>query len=122
MSKVRLKVRGTSTFVSVNSKTFIDALNQGINKTDDSINIGGTQYIASSVQIDPAVGNATLVAGVVAVAYPGITTTSVVILAKQSLGAGGMGNLSYVLNPGVGFTINSSAGTDVAVVSYMVVE
>ena len=122
MSKVRLKVRGTTTFVSVDTKAFLDAVKQGINKADDSINIAGTQYVASSAQIDPAAGNATLVAGTVAVPYPGITATSIVVLSKQSLGGGGVGNLSYTLNPGVGFTINSSVGGDVAVVSYIVVE
>jgi hypothetical protein len=122
MSKVRLKVRGTSTLVTVDAKAFLDSVKQGINKVDDSINIGGTQYIASSVQIDPAAGNATLVAGTVPVAYPAITATSVVLLGKKTLGGGGVGNLSYALNPGVGFTINSSSGTDVAEVSYMVVE
>jgi hypothetical protein len=122
MSKVRLKVRGTSTFVSVDAKQFLTALNSGINKADDSINIGGTQYIASSVQIDPAAGNATLVGGTIAVPHPAITATSIVMLGKKSLGGGGVGNLSYTLNPGVGFTINSSAGTDVTEVSYMIVE
>jgi hypothetical protein len=122
MSRVRLKVRGTSTFVSVDAKAFLNAVQQGINKADDSINIAGTQYIASSVQIDPAAGNATLVGGTVPVAYPAITANSVVLLAKKGLGGGGVGNLSYAINPGVGFTINSSSGTDVAEVSYMVVE
>ena len=122
MSKVRLKVRGTTTFVSVDTKAFLDAVKQGINKADDSINIAGTQYIASSAQIDPAAGNATLIGGTIAVAYPGITANSIVLLGKKDLGGGGVGNLSYALNPGVGFTINSSSGTDVANVSYLVVE
>lgn len=65
-------------------------------------------------------GNATLVAGTVAVANTLVKSTSKVIVGRKTIG-GTAGNLSYTLNAGVGFTINSSSGTDTSVATYLLI-
>jgi hypothetical protein len=63
--------------------------------------------------------NATLVGGTIAVADTSVTANSVVFLTRKTIG-GTAGNLSYTVSAGVGFTISSSSGTDVSVVSHLV--
>jgi hypothetical protein len=118
---VKLKRRDTGVLTSVSTKTFLDALSAGINKADDSINIGGVHYIASSLSTGDS-GNATLVGGTIPVALASITANSVVILGRKAINGGGVGNLTYTLSPGVGFNINSTSGTDVSDVSWVVME
>lgn len=66
-------------------------------------------------------GNATLVAGTITVANTSITANSIVLYARKTIG-GVAGNLSYTLNAGVGFTINSSNVADISTVSYFIIE
>lgn len=66
-------------------------------------------------------GNADLSGGTKAVSNTTVTANTVIILCVKSIG-GTPGTLSYTLNPGVGFTINSSSGTDTSTVSYLLVE
>jgi len=65
-------------------------------------------------------GLATLVAGTVVIANTNVTATSYIRHYRQTAG-GTLGELSIVLNPGVGFTINSSAA-ETSTVFYEIVE
>lgn len=67
-----------------------------------------------------AAGNATLVAGTVVVANTAVVAGSIVLLSRKTIG-GTAGNLSYTVSAGVGFTINSSSGTDTSVVSWVLI-
>lgn len=69
---------------------------------------------------DASIGNATLVAGTIAVASTRIAAGSYVVLTRKTIG-GTAGNLSYTLSAGVGFTINSSSGTDTSTVTWVIV-
>lgn len=62
-------------------------------------------------------GNATLVTGTKAVADTSVTASTVVMLSRKTAG-GTLGNLTYTVSAGVGFTITSTSGTDTSVVSY----
>lgn len=68
-----------------------------------------------------AIGNATLVGGTVDVANTAVTANSYVILSRKTVG-GTAGNLTYVLDPGVKFTIGSSSGSDTSVVTWVLVQ
>lgn len=65
--------------------------------------------------------SAVLVAGTKAVADTAITANSV-ILYNRSLTGGTTGQLSYVLNAGVGVTFNSTSGTDTSTIVYIVLK
>lgn len=67
------------------------------------------------------VGNATLVGGTIAVVDTTITANTIILTTRKTIG-GTAGNLTYVLNAGVGFTINSDNALDTSVVSYFLVE
>ncbi len=64
-----------------------------------------------------AFGNATLVAGTIAVANTLVTADSIVVVGRKTIG-GTVGNMSYTVSAGVGFTITSSNALDTSVVSY----
>jgi hypothetical protein len=68
-----------------------------------------------------SVGNATLVAGTIAVANTAVAANSYVLLSRKTIG-GTAGNLSYTVSAGVGFTITSSSGTDTSVVTWVLVQ
>lgn len=65
-------------------------------------------------------GNATLVGGTIAVANTLVKSTSKLLTTRKTIG-GTAGNLSYTVTAGVGFTINSSSGTDTSVVTYLLI-
>lgn len=65
-------------------------------------------------------GSATLVAGAVVVANTSITANSVITF--MPVGIANAGFMGVTLNPGVGFTINSSNAADVRVVKYTITE
>jgi hypothetical protein len=65
-------------------------------------------------------GQATLVAGTVAVADAAIKSTSRVIYSRKTIG-GTPGNNSVVITDGVGFTFSSSSGTDTSVLDYLII-
>lgn len=66
-------------------------------------------------------GNATLPAPSGAVVTDAkIKSTSVIILGRKTI-SGTAGTLSYTLNAGTSFTINSSSSTDAGVISYLVI-
>jgi hypothetical protein len=64
-------------------------------------------------------GNASLVAGTVAVADAKVTASSIVLLTRKSAG-GTLGNLAYSLSAGVGITISSTSNLDTSVVTYQI--
>jgi hypothetical protein len=66
-------------------------------------------------------GTSTLVAGTIVVANTSITASSRVFVSRMATG-GTAGHLSIVLNAGVGFTINSSSGTDTSTVAWFIME
>ena len=66
-------------------------------------------------------GLVTLVTGFKVVANKYITANSMIRLTCQT-SSGTQGSLSVSLNPGVGFTITSTSGTDVSTVFYEIVE
>jgi hypothetical protein len=70
------------------------------------------------IRCPAVVGEATLVAGTVAVARTSILATSRIFLSRRVAG-GTLGHLTYTLTPGTGFTINSSSGTDTSTVTWL---
>jgi hypothetical protein len=66
-----------------------------------------------------AFGNATLVAGTVTVADANVTANSVIVVNAKTVG-GTQGLLSYTLDPGVGFDIDSDEAADTSVVSFVI--
>lgn len=93
------------------TKTVDDRLCCLASKTED------LRRDVTSLEDASADGNATLVGGTVTVANTNITAASIITVGRKTIG-GTAGNLSYTLNPGVGFTLNSSSGTDTSVLSY----
>lgn len=82
-----------------------------------------TAFSVIDAVADPAYlasGTATLVGGTIAVVNTRITATSVIRYWRTTAG-GTLGNLSLALSAGVGFTINSSSGTDTSAVYYEIV-
>lgn len=63
----------------------------------------------------------TLVNGTVTVANTSVAATSRVFLQRQTP-IGDLGHLSFVVDPGVGFTISSSSATEASEVAWMLVE
>ena len=66
-------------------------------------------------------GNATLVGGTILVINASVTTNTIVLMNKKTLG-GISGNLSYTVLNGTSFTINSSNANDTSTVSYLLIE
>ena len=62
-----------------------------------------------------------LVAGTITVLNTYISSASILIITRKSV-SGIPGNLSYTINPGVGFTINSSSITDASTLTVLVFE
>lgn len=66
-------------------------------------------------------GNATLVAGTATVSNTTVTSNTVIVLTTKTLG-GTIGTLSYTLNAGTSFTINSANVLDTSTITYFLVE
>ena len=67
-------------------------------------------------------GNATLVGGTIAVAVNTVTADSIVMLTRKTSGGTIGTGITYTLNAGTGFTINSDNILDTSVFSYFVIE
>jgi hypothetical protein len=80
-------------------------------------NADGRLSIGMASGLNDPCGESTLVAGTVVVANTSITADSVILLSRRVIG-GTPGNLSYVLNAGVGFTINSDNAADTSTISW----
>ena len=65
------------------------------------------------------IGNATLVGGTVVVPNTSMITNSVIVYSRKTIG-GTTGDLSYTINPGVGFTFNSTSATETSLISYFI--
>ena len=66
-------------------------------------------------------GTAVLVAGTVTVSNTTVSASTRVQLTRSTTG-GTVGHLSYTINAGVSFTINSSSATDTSTVNWLLVE
>jgi hypothetical protein len=66
-------------------------------------------------------GNAVLVAGTLEVSNSGVTANTIVMLTRKTAG-GVIGDLTYTLNAGTSFTINSANVADTSTVSYLLIE
>lgn len=77
----------------------------------------GSTMTTAPTAYQARVGNATLVAGTVDVEDISITEFTVITLTRKTAG-GTIGDLTYVKDPEVGFTINSSSATDTSRISY----
>ena len=67
------------------------------------------------------VGYATLASGTITINNNLVNTNSLIFLSRQSVGSGVSGNLSYNINPSVGFTINSTSVNDNSIVNWWIV-
>lgn len=65
-------------------------------------------------------GVRTLIGGTREQSYLGILATDVILISRISIG-GTPGHLSYTINPGVSFTVNSDSGTDTSTFFYLVI-
>jgi len=81
--------------------------------------------LAVALAIEPGAnqraGNVSLVAGTVTVANSTVTADTLISLTRKTAG-GTIGNLTYTLNPGVGFTINSDNALDTSAITYLLIE
>lgn len=66
------------------------------------------------------IGSAVLVGGTVTVANTNIAAGDRILVVRSTTG-GTEGHLSYTINAGVSFTINSSSGTDTSTVVYVII-
>lgn len=90
-------------------------------KSGASILFPDATTMTSAANLTPRVGARSLAAGTVTVSDVSITDYTQVFLTRKAE-AGTVGELSYVLDPGVGFTINSSSATDTSRVNYLLLE
>jgi hypothetical protein len=67
------------------------------------------------------IGVATLVSGTVVVVNSSVTANTRIFLSRETLGSS-PGFLSYLINPGTNFTINSSDGADDGQIAWLLVE
>ena len=65
--------------------------------------------------------SAAMTAGSIIIANSSVTANTVIFLSPATTG-GTQGALSYVSNPGTGFTINSSSATDTSTVNWLLIE
>ena len=79
---------------------------------------GGLAYLNAT---NPRALNVTLVAGTVTVSNPTVTAKTIIHHARKTAG-GTIGDITYTVNPGVGYTLNSSSALDTSVVSVHMVE
>ncbi|MFD3714257.1 glycosyl hydrolase family 28-related protein [Streptomyces sp. NPDC058677] len=88
----------------------------------NALNLGAAGGgIAIKEGANARMGVATLAAGTVTVPNTSITANTRVVPIRQTLG-GAPGHLSVTKNAGVGFTINSSSGTETSTVLYVLFE
>ena len=87
-----------------------------------ALNLGGAGGgIAIAEGANARMGVATLAGGTVPVANTSVTATTRVATFRQAAG-GTLGHLSATVDPGVGFTITSSAGADTSVTAWVLFE
>jgi hypothetical protein len=67
-------------------------------------------------------GQSVLAAGTIVVVNTSVTANTRSFISRETVGAGALGNLSVIMNPGVGFTINSDAATDISTINWLLIE
>ena len=98
-------------WITGSDRTFSGSITLALSK---SLNItGGSNQRA---------GNASLVGGTIAVPNTSVTVKTLVILSRKDGAGGTLGNLTYTISAGVGFTVNSTSALDVSVVTYSLIE
>lgn len=85
-----------------------------------SITGAARQLRVESGAATDSIGNAVLVAGTVTVANTNINANDAIFLSRSTTG-GTEGTLSYTINAGVSFTINSSSAADTSTIEYFIV-
>lgn len=100
---------------------FVDATGDSI-QVDNNFAIGPAGFgLQVKGGAGARVGTAALAAGTVTIANTGVTASTLVVVNHRSIGPNA-GVLGYSVNPGVGFTINSTNAADANGISYMLVE
>jgi hypothetical protein len=89
--------------------------------TGKVLTFGDGSTMSNAPNLQARTGNATLVAGTVTVADATTTAYSNILLTRRAAG-GTIGDLTYAISNGVGFTINSASATDTSRVTYHLVE
>lgn len=112
------RARFNNTGIQVNG---ISALSGSTCSYDATLILPVARVIRFTTGANAKAGNAILVAGTIAVACTGVTANSVIYLTRKTIG-GTCGNLSYTLNAGVGFTINSDNVADTSTITFVVME
>lgn len=69
----------------------------------------------------PTAGILTLVGGTKVVATTAIAATDILTLTKKTNSGGAGADITYTINPGVGFTVNSSVGADASTFGWMII-
>lgn len=116
----RVNITGGSTKLGVN---LIEA-STGATVTLDAtvyIPISAARFLRFGAGANQRAGDAVLVAGTVAVGCTTVSANTRVYLTRKTVG-GAIGDLTYTLNAGVGFTINSANAGDTSTVSFMLLE
>jgi hypothetical protein len=90
-------------------------------KTGKVLTFGDGSTMSTAPNLQARTGNATLIAGTVTVADATTTAYTNVLLTRRAAG-GTIGDLTYTVSNGVGFTINSSSATDTSRVTYHLIE
>lgn len=83
--------------------------------------IAAARFIRFVAGANQRAGDAVLVAGTVTVACTTVSANTRIYLTPKTIG-GTPGFLSYTLNAGVGFTINSSSASDTSTISFVLIE
>lgn len=89
--------------------------------TGKVLTFGDGTTMATAPNLQARTGNITLVGGTKTVADASVTNKTNVLLTRRVSG-GTVGEITYQTTPGVGFTVNSSSGTDSSRLTYLLVE
>lgn len=96
--------------------------NAGASQLDDDVTIAVAKRLKFASGTNQRAGNATLAAGTVTVNNASVTANTVVMLTRKTSG-GTIGTaITYTLNAGTSFTINSDNILDTSTFSYLLIE
>jgi len=80
-------------------------------------------YPAVQEGANQRMGQATMVGGTVTVSNNTVTANTRIFFSRVATGAGVAGGIiTYTINPGVSFTLNSGAGTDTSTFNWLLIE
>jgi hypothetical protein len=92
-----------------------------IDNTGSIFLAGLASRIKQKTGTNGGIGSAVLVAGTVTVANTSVTANTQVRYARKTIG-GTVGNMSYTISAGVGFTLASSSNTDTSTIDWELIE